>query len=556
MLRRAFPPLLLLALIPTTAQSTRPGSALDWSVAVEGASPEVAVTARWEHAIGSTQLALFVDGQRVQRVSTSLAAGELRFAPAALPPGTVDVELVWSAGRTELGRERLAIDADYAAMLGRLRESSMEPMERMDLDGVMVALVGAFPTSGSTDYERAMAFLEGHGGLFGLVDPRDELVPAERIDGPPVRTLRFTWQHDGIPAPGAGLSVHLAGDRVVGTSGRYPTGWRHTDEARLTENEAVSLALAQSPGSARVGRPRLIWVDGRLHHHEDGEAFLAWEVQIDGAGRGARTVRLDAVTGDVLYDRSAESHAPLNFEIDDADAFIDDSSICFYPITPACSDEDPSCPAGSVTEAFDWMNDAHAYFETRHGFHAWDDEQVELIVDADLSSPAAYKKWPCDQIKFGPGKLEAPGVFFHEWTHGIDQATKALDTNPKTGAVKEHLANMFGMHRVRQDVPDTFDMFAGITSEEGISELGSGVPVDLSGWDDEAEDPHANRNVLDLAARRSWIGANTTGLPIPPMGDEAISRLYWEAFEHQFQPYMLHIDLPYYLLSMALILQQ
>ncbi|MEM7246956.1 MAG: thrombospondin type 3 repeat-containing protein [Acidobacteriota bacterium] len=514
-----------------------------------------------------TTLELWLDDRLTQSIDLRPRnrRGELGFEPTALPEEGAVVSVRWRHQRRLLAKAQtetaIALDATTLPLRRLAIASEGTPSLSVD-EGVLVAFRGRVPVEGRSRLDRAWSFLDEHGAAFGLQDPRRELFPLQEIAGARRATLRFGRQHEELVLLEAGLNLHFddAGS-VIGASARHPTEILPALETVMSEAAAARAAReAIGRRGARVlGLPELAWHDPSVRRTRPEPARRAWEVTVGLPDDGAQwRVLVDAVSGDVLDVQQEWSEVGLNFEIDDHDNFLFDMT-CFSPTIPACTEDDESCPPGSVSTARTFTLELHDYFHDFHDFHGWDDEQVEIIVDVPNDAPGTYIGAPCDQIQLHPDAL-GRGILGHEWVHGIDEATVNLDQNHTTGAVKETIANIFGLHFMRMSTADTWDLSVDVT-QSAITNFGymPSEPTHVGQWDQSSDDGHENRNVLDRAARHFWEGWVSSGVEptviIPGHADDLVADLYWEVFHHELTSSSWHWDLYPHLISAITVLE-
>jgi Zn-dependent metalloprotease len=94
----------------------------------------------------------------------------------------------------------------------------------------------------------------------------------------------------------------------------------------------------------------------------------------------------------------------------------------------------------------------HEFFHNVFGWKLFDNKGHQLHVTIDYGDKCMNAYWNGSQIVLGQGSpvgLDkfwlAIDVLAHEITHGIIQHTSALDYRGETGALNEHLADVFGL---------------------------------------------------------------------------------------------------------------
>ena len=185
------------------------------------------------------------------------------------------------------------------AGLARLREESAAP--------VRVAVAHRVPGHVSLDVpakvtedpvDAALDFLERYADLYRLRDPREQLHPVAVQQDGDTSIVRLRFSERGRAVYGAELRVHLRGDRVVATVGRYVPDAMPETEPVLDAPKAVHRAAAAAGGGHAAHPPRLVYVAPELIGVARAPR-LAWHVVTDAATPANRFL-VDAETGEVL----------------------------------------------------------------------------------------------------------------------------------------------------------------------------------------------------------------------------------------------------------------
>jgi Zn-dependent metalloprotease len=141
------------------------------------------------------------------------------------------------------------------------------------------------------------------------------------------------------------------------------------------------------------------------------------------------------------------------------------------------SEGDPPTDDVAVDEAYDYMGDTYAFYQTAYDRDSIDDAGLPLIgtVHYDLDYDNAF--WDGSQMVYGDGDGEvfnrftiAVDVIGHELTHGVTDSTAGLIYRGQSGALNESVSDVFGS-MVKQAV-------LGQTADEADWLIGEGLLTD------------------------------------------------------------------------------
>lgn len=369
--------------------------------------------------------------------------------------------------------------------LQQLAQASQEPLSVRFENDVPVFLSARVPLSDNLPDDpivQTLGFLTRYRDLYGLENPLAQLFPT-RILGPGQEDAGiinpmfhvFLGQHwDGIPVFAAELAVHIEGESIDGSSGRYLTSVPVFPPPTLNAADALDVASKEVPGTnvEPVADARLTYYNGGLLGAEDKETHLAWLWRLRGLrvsdGVGTTWLYLvDAHDGEVLLglDEQPDGDRPgEDFDIETANN--SNSSSCWFWSTDDDEwfDEDgptgyPGAGADPFTDGRDAYNLAHQtyhYFYDTFRRRSWDDdeEQVEAMVHVGNNWRNASYDPGCDHLKFGDGWVTSD-IFAHEFTHAVTANTAELVYRNQSGALNESFSDFFGA------MVDSGDWFIG-----------------------------------------------------------------------------------------------
>lgn len=402
----------------------------------------------------------------------------------------------------------------------------------------------------------ALRFLARYPALYGIERPFSELhLTRVRQDADGARTHLFFGQHRGdIPVFAAELAIHLEGDHVVLTNGRYLRDVPLRRAPQVTSEEAAQRCVRAVPGDAAtpIGRTSPWYFNLGLVRGESplaSETRLAWRVELaayDAVGSGTSwTCFADAETGETLAllegwrgaeagqrltVRSGAGHQTTRCWRGPGEAlplWFDEDGPVDYPGPRLDSGGDGAAAVAFAREVYDF------YLE-RHGRRGWDgaDRPAAIVVDgapdAGAAAPwrnAAYVP-QCAELRFADGYL-ALDVFAHEWAHAIDAAEVDMVYAFQAGALAETFADVSalrldeGDYLIGEDLPDDLGVAARDLAAPGVGhfsgyEPGPGPPA--SGSD--------NGGVHEY----SGISGRAAQLIFEALGHERAGRLFYETW--------------------------
>jgi thermolysin len=394
-----------------------------------------------------------------------------------------------------------------------------------------VSVSASVEVSGADAVERALAYLETYRELYRLNDPRSELhLVRFRQEGG--RDHVFFGQHYGGTAVfGAELGVHLRGNVVIGTSGRWLAAPPAAMSPRFEASRATVLALAAAGvrNGRAVGRPVLVHharellepsASGARPEPSANGARLAWQVAVVGAlastgAKGAFTVHVDARDGRALLVQDEIRRHAFTLVQSTFDATDDVTTDCARG--RALPPDEPS-----VVRVTPLANGTVDYFHRHFAIHSWDDTgAVQLGMHWDHDN-AAYDP-SCNEILFDDDYLVLD-VFAHEFTHGVSNRLGPGRTLPRSLAVAESFSDVFaalveGEWIHGEDVPGSRPR-----SLEDPTRFGD-YDAMPTGFD--PSDAYRLAGVLNKAAYLIAEGGTHRGIAVTGLGTEKTGQLYY-----------------------------
>jgi Zn-dependent metalloprotease len=366
----------------------------------------------------------------------------------------------------------------------QLRAESEKTPDIQFEDGLPVFVSLRVPIPGGLPPDpvlRALNFLDRYKYLYRLDDPKTDfylkrirISPLTQVGGaspdPAEQHVFFGQQKDGIPVHAASLAVHMVGEKVTSTGGKYLAVLPELPPAIWQEKEAAVQALAAIDGrslrAAGLIKPfyfnrGLTAVGGGTPDPADEPTHLAWRVMVrgfrnsDGAGTAWR-VFVDAHDGTVLQVQEMNRYAK-DFDIESAYGTESDTCWAFTSVDEQWFNENGPLDAypggrgnypGGDTDgdnAYTFTHTIYDYFRRvfNRDAHDNDGEEVENYIHVGSNwENSAYIPF-CDHFKFGDGWAVLDAMA-HEFTHGVTSNEADLDYEYHSGALNESYSDVFG----------------------------------------------------------------------------------------------------------------
>jgi Zn-dependent metalloprotease len=123
-------------------------------------------------------------------------------------------------------------------------------------------------------------------------------------------------------------------------------------------------------------------------------------------------------------------------------------------------ENDPPTGDDTVSEAFEGLGATYDYFSKVHGRDSIDGRGLPLDATVHYRRSFNNAFWNGRQMVFGDGDGEifgrftqSPDIIGHELTHGVTQYEAGLDYQGQSGALNEHMSDVFGS-LVKQHILD------------------------------------------------------------------------------------------------------
>ncbi|MCB9853013.1 MAG: M4 family metallopeptidase [Phycisphaerales bacterium] len=283
--------------------------------------------------------------------------------------------------------------------------------------------------------------------MFKIAAPETALrFESSEIDALGFRHEVFQQTHLGVPVFSGVLCVHYRVNGVFhAATGRYypiPTDFPTTP--LLSAQQATQAALASITGDfENTAESELMIVDPGWYGDISIGPHLAYRLTLTSReGPAVLGAFVDANTGQIIdqwsmlcaanerriYDGTGQSSLPGFLARDEGDS--------------STGDED-------VDQAYDYVGDAIAFFQSAFGRNGIDGAGSEVVVTVNSNDtgailcPNASYDFVRNQLIFCTGAT-ADDVVAHEWTHGLTSSTANLIYQNQSGQLNESFSDVFG----------------------------------------------------------------------------------------------------------------
>jgi bacillolysin len=459
----------------------------------------------------------------------------------------------------------------------------------------------------SAPLARVLADLRGTDKAALGLSPADVLVDdtTNAAEG----VVRLRQRHRGLRVEGAELSVHhdpaqnvklmhgalgrnlpsnrpaLSGSQALEralarvAAGRY--AWQSADfEAALKEDTGNANATHYPAAEllyARIGAA----VSGAAARHRLAYRFVVRTLEPD----DQREVVVDAVTGDVLRNRSLRNHAGGTVHtvyngarpfttywrgFPYSDYVLKDQtrgeklhtlgwSFTPWSLRSEIDDNDNTWYESAATAHWA-VQKAWDYFRYRHGRNGLDNAGGKIRIEADYPDDSAFwRDGGYDYLAVGAqGNQGTLDIVGHEFSHGVDSHSRQLDfcgDNGEPGALDESFGDIFGV-MTQAYVTGTFDWTIGEQTGTVIRSLedpNSTTGADTYGglhWSSTTYDSNCPEKYKNVGVQNFWFyllarggsGVNDHGhsydvRAIGPYAAAAIAYRNLIVYSHQFSTY-------------------
>jgi Zn-dependent metalloprotease len=449
-------------------------------------------------------------------------------------------------------------------------------LRRLDLD---LPIPKSLLPAGTTVDDLALALLSASETLLRVETPRKSFRLQKRA-GTNVQTLTFAQYYHDIPVYGAGLQMTIEDQKEVfilkNLSGHYtPDLQMELLEPEISSQQAM-IEIMQGYGINALGELRMpvpvkLWIfDDALFAPSCSSCpevahnpRLAWRVIFDSPKDGGIVADafVDAATSGILMSKarndgmemriwSAEGNElSICMDHNDAVGWFDEEGICEE--RHECGDRNTcrwdgeltcATPDGEGHDAFSYTNWIHRFYSEVFGRRSYDDHYSIYRMYLDVTFPEGPNAlseqcgaYEVHKFSDGYGVIDVMG---HEVGHSFHWSEASYDREQQSGAVAEHIADMFGHYvAVWSGLDPDWQMGEEIgggstpirdmanPSRDHMDEYrpGDSTEADDYGW------VHDNANILNKAAYLMTEGGThpDTEIPVRGIGEEKSMRIYY-----------------------------
>src|SRR5207237_2112286 len=122
------------------------------------------------------------------------------------------------------------------------------------------------------------------------------------------------------------------------------------------------------------------------------------------------------------------------------------------PGTLVRGEGDPTSPDVAVNEAYDFSGATYDFYKTAYNRNSVDGRGLRLDSTVHYDADFDNAFWDGRQMVYGDGDrvlfdrfTKCLDVVGHELTHGVTQYTAALEYEGESGALNEHISDVFGI---------------------------------------------------------------------------------------------------------------
>lgn len=369
--------------------------------------------------------------------------------------------------------------------------------------------------------DKAAAFLERHGSVFGISDMASELRVID-MSQDQYGNSRVTYQqmHGDVPVFGGVMHSHISQDgRLTAVNGKFiadvglPT--TPTINKDFAAHSAITSVSNQLPSMMKgsdltVASMSVMVYRENLTKGAPGANHLAYQVEVTGGNSVREFVYVDALSGKIVDQITGIHGAKMRRTHEgsiDAPALWKEGDLR-PAIQPAHEDE-----VAGAGESY------NLFFNLSGGtYRSWDGADAEMItVNNDPTIVCPNANWNGTSTNYCTG-TSADDVVAHEWGHAYTQETSGLIYAWQSGALNESYSDIWGE---TVDLHNEREFLAGAQSNP----TGNTGPRD--GSDDNSCSDFASQFPEDDASYR-WLMGEDAFLfaALPPVGDAAIRDMW------------------------------
>ena len=344
-----------------------------------------------------------------------------------------------------------AVHIKYHPFTGRIRFMSTET-------GIAATTLERASPSASPEVV-ARSFLNVYGPVFGIKNQSEELtlIRNKLISEQGRSFSRFQQKYNGLPVMGGELIVQMKDKNVISINGETIPDIHLETKPTIGADKARGKALAavlkwynEDETGLKVTEPELWIYNPVLLGVEDNQDFLVWRMDVESTTLEPikELVLVDAHTGGIVLHFNQVEGAKNRIIYDN----VNNDSAGLPGTGPVRTEGGGVTGITDVDKAYDFAGDTYDFYLTNHGRDSIDNAGMSLIstvrycypTEYNQSCPLANAFWNGAQMVYGDGYASADDVVGHELTHGVTQYESNLYYYMQSGAINEHLSDMWG----------------------------------------------------------------------------------------------------------------
>jgi bacillolysin len=325
-------------------------------------------------------------------------------------------------------------------------------------------------TTAKSPVDRAYAFLQRYGTVFGVVAPRTELVTKAVTSDAGGTTVRLTQRYGSLPAFNAELVVNLdpAGG-ITAASGTFIPNVKVGTEPKVAPGDAATKAVVAAANKVDVptsalsaSSPVLGVTQTGLAADRAGRQALVWKVTVTGPAV-REFVFIDALNGETV-EIFGGIHDALQRETFNMleQSNYDLAQKCRSDSGPAPFPADPDC-----TNAHTYAGDTYNLYWNGYRRDSFDGRGSPLLSYVHYLSTICPNAFWNGSVMTYCSTFPHDDVAGHEITHGVTEFSANLVYAYQPGALNESFSDIFG---------ETIDLLNSSENEPGEEwRVGEGI---------------------------------------------------------------------------------
>jgi bacillolysin len=321
-----------------------------------------------------------------------------------------------------------------------------------------------------TPVDRAYAFLQQYGAVFGVVAPRTQLATKNVTTDAAGSTVRLAQRHGSLPVFNAELVVNLdpAGG-ITAAGGTFVPNIKVASEPTVGAGNAAAKAVTAAANKVGVGAsalsaspPALGVTQAGLAADRAGGQALAWKTTVTGPAvrefvfidaRSGETVEIFSGIHDAMQRETFNMLEQSNYDL--AQKCLSDSGPAPFPADPDC------------TNAHIYAGDTYKLYWNGYRRDSFDGRGSPLLSYVHYASTICPNAFWNGSVMTYCSTFPHDDVAGHEITHGVTEYSANLVYAYQPGALNESFSDIFG---------ETIDLLNSSENEPGEEwRVGEGI---------------------------------------------------------------------------------